>query len=877
MYPFSTQNDKDFSNLLNVYLDATFFPLLKYTDFKQEAWRTEFTDGKLEYKGVVFNEMKATITDANDFFVHLINKHALAGTTYEFNSGGDPKAIPDLSHEELINFHKKFYHPSNATFLFYGDMDIKKYLNELEEKALDKFDRLEQDTSVNLVKKLSKPLDIEAKFPADEVQVDPESQGKIAISYVIEEMSKDPYTNFCMSVMSSALIDGQNTPMYKALLEARLGKSFISGTGFDASSRESSFTLGLNGIKESNKQIIEDTIYETLKKCMENGIDQKLIDSAIHQIEIRVKQVKSNFGLMVMSSMVPYILHNGDPLTPLYINEFVDRLRNDLHNGIPVFQNLIRDKILNNPHRVTIVGSPDPKFAENIIEEEKARLLKVQESLSEEDKAKLEKEAIELLEDQEAEQDIELLPTLQVSDIDPKIEKIDYAYETSVNNIPVKFIDLPTNGISYVRVKLNAFDLPKRLRPYFPLYSRLINQLGTLNHSHGDFDNLKDLYTVSGVSCSSIITCENDSPDFHTEQLSFRIAFLDRNSDKGFEILSEFLTNIKFDEFDHINNLIQRSVKSRTDDLNSDGMSYGTSVSSASISSASNAYESLRNLRFDCELANNLLLPKVGIQTLNDLSYKLKEIHKILIDKNNMEVLIHTSDMSLKEKYTEKIGEMSFGFKKYIFDDGYLPERFAASFIQEYYTMPMQVNYVIETFKGTSYLNADHAPLVILSEVMTMNMLLREIREKGGAYGAGIKSNTNSGTISLYSYRDPNNLKTYKAFEKCIYDCANGLFEQRNIDEAKLSAFSKIDKPTPAFDKGLGLFFHGITNEMKQISRDRILGVQKSDIMRVAQSYLVEQLENHRSSKVIFGSDSVDRELLSQQKFVVKKPIDITK
>jgi presequence protease len=175
MYPFATKNEKDFYNLLAVYLDASFFPLLTYPDFLQEAWRLEINKGKLEYKGVVFNEMKGKAADPNDVLMVNMMKEVLPGTCYEFNSGGDPRAIPQLKYEDLKLFHQQFYHPCNATFFMYGDMDIAKAMREVEEQALSRFSKIDLDTNVKIAKKRTDSGQIMLKVPPDPVPTDPAS------------------------------------------------------------------------------------------------------------------------------------------------------------------------------------------------------------------------------------------------------------------------------------------------------------------------------------------------------------------------------------------------------------------------------------------------------------------------------------------------------------------------------------------------------------------------------------------------------------------------------------------------------------------------------------------------------------------------------
>ena len=777
MYPFTTKNNKDFSNLLSVYLDASFFPLLSYNDFLQEAWRVEFSGDQLELKGVVFNEMKGKASDPNDVLIYKIMHELLPGTCYENNSGGDPIFIPQLKYQDLKDFHQKFYHPSNSTFFFYGDMDIKQCMEELEINALQKFSPIEVDTKVKLAKKVNSPPQVYLKVPPDPVATDPEKPCKFAMSYLCNEVCKDPYTTFFLGILSTALFDSQDSPMYKTLLESGLGNNYVQGYGYDHSTRQGTFTIGLNGVAANQDKKIETIILNTLKSVVSEGFDSDLLESALHQVEIRNKEVKENYGLLLISSMIPFALHGEDPLVPLYINQYVQKLRSQLAVGEPVFQNLIQKYLLENSHNIRILATPDPQFISDLFSKEQKLLDTLKTSLTTESTQKINEDATSLLVVQNKEQNVDVLPTLKVEDISRTSDTINYESEISVSGIPVKYIIQPTNGITYLRIKFNAYDIPEELRGLVPLYRRLINSLGTQKHSYSEFDIIKDLYTIAGVSTSFAASSFPQTIDKHSEQFLMKVAFLDRNIDHAFDILTEFLTQIRFDEYEHITNLIQRSVKARTEDLLDSGNSYGSSLASSSLTSAANTYESLQVLKHDCGLAAQLINALSGNPILQDVCKKLSQIHSHIIRKSAMEILVHTSQPEGKDLINERLSflENSLRLDYPEFESTVLrgdDVKFEPFVYQAYFTLPIQVNYVTEAFLGTHFASEDYPALKILCEMMSMKSLLKEVREKGGAYGAGASVDSASGTICLTSFRDPNTLKTYNSFERSILDYA---------------------------------------------------------------------------------------------------------
>lgn len=287
-YPFSTLNKKDFENLLRVYLDSVLFPRLRDIDFKQEAVRLEMTEKGLVYGGVVFNEMKGHMTEPQAHFMQQLAKHVFPGTTYQYNSGGDPEAIPQLTNAELRAFHQRFYHPSNCTIFLYGDMDISQTMDIIEKEYFHRFQYQEVDSEVKSVQRLAAPVRLKLPCAPSPAPIDPAAQAMLAVSFLCDSAAKDPYTAFCLSVLSAILHDGQKSPLYLALLESGLGKEYVPGSGFDHSSKEAAFTMGVSGCKDQDTDHIAAVIETTLKSILQNGVPTDLIESAIHQIEIKL-------------------------------------------------------------------------------------------------------------------------------------------------------------------------------------------------------------------------------------------------------------------------------------------------------------------------------------------------------------------------------------------------------------------------------------------------------------------------------------------------------------------------------------------------------------------------------------------------------------
>ncbi|CAG9328104.1 PITRM1_1 [Blepharisma stoltei] len=882
MFPFSTQNTKDFSNLLNLYLDSAFFPLLKLSDFKKEIWRIDTNQEKIQFQGNLYGDMKTAANDPDNFLLHFINRFLFEGTSYQYNSGGDFLAIPTMKYEELIDYHKKFYHPSNATFFFYGDLDIQKHINELEEHALNKFTKQEIDSEIKLAPRRQHPLEMTARIPMGWKPIDPNRPSQFSMTFLCNEISKDPYLTFCMGILSSLLLEGPGTPFYKSLLESGLGRNYIAGSGYDTTTKEATFTFGVTGMNDADSRKVENAILKTLQVCMNEEFDLNMIESTLHQIEIRNKEIKPNYGLLLISSMIPYALHGEDPLPPLYINKYINRLREELAQGIPVFQNLIREQLWNNQHKLILTSHLDPKLMKNWLEEEKNNIEKL-EIVKEENKEEeeIDEGSLEKVNTQNTEiQALNSLPTLLPTDVGIEVEKIEYAKTHEINGIPLKFILQPTNGITYIRIKFDVIDLPVDLGGLFPLYTELVSKLGTSKYPYETFEKMKELYTISGLNLDPFISCDLNTIDRHTEQLLLEIGSLDHNLHNAFDILSDFLIQPNFNDYERLTSEIQKSTKKRADGLNRDGLAYAISLSASSITSAANSYEKLQTLNHDCNLASLIQNSLSTKKVIDDVIFRLKQIHSFLMQKGRISILIHSSDLSQSAEIIERFelltNALSIEYPKFNEKiEKITLERFEPFLYQIYFTLPMQVNHVVETYMGTSLLNKDYPALLVLSELMTLNILNHELREKGGAYDAGCRVNPSNGTITIFSHRDPNNLKVYNAFEKSIQAYSSGEFGDNKIDEAKLATFAKVDKPLPAYQKGLAMFINNVTNEMRQSMREQILEVKRDDLIRVNHDYLMKPLEKGLSSRIIFGVEKVEKTVLREAGWIVQRPIEI--
>ena len=332
-YPFATQNEKDFNNLLSVYLDSSFFPNLDQLDFLQEGHRLEFKENKidndLEIKGVVFNEMKGAMSSISSQLWHGMSKHLYSSSTYKHNSGGDPEAIIDLTHDYLVNFHKKHYHPSNATFFTFGDIDPKEIQEFININVLQEFTPSSEKIFVENEERITSPKTVKEYYnplPNDE------DNHHVVLSWLLGE-SHDPVELLESYLMSNILLDNSASPLRSVLENTDLGKSLSPLTGLESDHKELVFAAGLEGVSKNQQLKVEELIISCLKDVVDKGISKELIDSSLHQLEIKQKEITGSgmpYGLQIMLSCLPACIHNDDPIKVLDLDSSFKILKKNI-------------------------------------------------------------------------------------------------------------------------------------------------------------------------------------------------------------------------------------------------------------------------------------------------------------------------------------------------------------------------------------------------------------------------------------------------------------------------------------------------------------------------------------------------------------------
>lgn len=711
-----------------------------------------------------------------------------------------------------------------------------------------------------------------------------EAQSKLGLAFLCDFLpAKDPYEAFCLQILSQLLLAGPNAPFYKSVIEQGKAPQFCPGAGFDHTTRQATFTLGVQGVSEKDFKSLEEVLFQTLADVKKDGITKDLFEQALHEVEFAAKATKSHTGLMYISHMIPYALHGGDPLSLFKINEFSARIREDYAKG-GLFEGLVEEHLLKNPHYLRMLYTPDADKAAREEEADKQHLSALDAALSADEKKAIIEETKALKTHQEALQNVQVLPTVTLADIPRTIEFTDSEVKY-VGGVKTHFYEQPTNGISYVRIKANLKSLPAHLRLFLPLFSETLSRIGTRNYRYDTFNN-KMLSCSSGLSVDIDRYCSaEDHEDLldRNEQLLISTGFLDRNTDQAFECLEEIIATPNFDEPSNISDLIKMGSIDKANNIGNKGRAYAASYAASGLKAYARSFEGLRNDIFFCQYAAQVLQTSQPLPLLKDAIHKMTDIASYLFREDNIEIAIH-GDRAKFDLIQLKLELLLNSLKK---ENSRFSEKHSAlellpddefsgkqTFYKNFFKTPLQVNNCCECMIGPTNQNIDdYGALLVLQKLMTHEFLLPSIREKGGAYGAGCNV-SESGIINFYSFRDPNVTGTYENFERAISDVLDGKFTDAQITEAKLLAFQGLDAVVNPSLKGLVQFTRGYTDEHKMQMRLRALEVTKDDLIYVAQKYMMSSIENDTTSRVVFGSQQTKFEGLESEGWSIYNPID---
>jgi Zn-dependent M16 (insulinase) family peptidase len=829
-YPVASQNLQDFYNLVDVYLDSVFFPLITEDTFRQEGWHYEAdgTQMPLSYKGVVFNEMKGAYSSPAALLGKLSQLSLYPDNAYGVNSGGDPKAIPDLTYDYFRNFHRRFYHPSNARIVFYGDDPAERRL-ELLDTYLSQFDAAPIDASVRPQPRFPAPRHIESRYAATAAQPG-EKTGMVTINWMLDEPA-DAETVLALNVLEQVLVGTAAAPLRKALTESGLGEG-LTGSGLADDLLQPYFTVGLKGIDEADGPKVETLVLDTLAALARDGIDPLTVEAALNSFEFGLRENNTGSfprGMALMFRTMRNWLHGGDPFAALTYETPLAALKAKVAAGARVFEDLIQRHLVDNRHRTTVLLKADTGLAAEELAEERARLDAVSAGLDESGHAAIVEVTAKLKALQEAVDPpaaLARIPTLGLKDLDRRNKPIPTERGT-LGGARLYTHPLPTNGVLYLDLAFDLRRLPPALVPYLSLFSRALLQTGTAKE---DFVALTQRIgrSTGGVDASRVVSMRRDRTGL-AAWLFLRGKAVPDRQDELLDIFADVLLTARLDNRERIRQMALEEKAGIESSLAARGNGIAVGRLSAALSPAGWANEQaggIDYLFFLRDLIRRIDSDWAGVEAA------FVALRDTLLDRQSM-VLNVTADPLLLAGLLPRLETFV----------GRLPAAAGTAHTwpvsaprSEGLTFPGQVNYVAKgaDLYGLGYTHSG-ATSVALRHLNT-TYLWDKVRVQGGAYGGSSSFDPFSGTFAFSSYRDPNLLDTLAVYDKAAAWLAQGVSEQELV-RSIIGAIGAIDAYRLPDAKGFTALLWELTDnteENRQRRRDEILGATDADIRAFA-------------------------------------------
>ena len=866
-YPVASCNDRDFQNLMHVYLDAVFYPNIykKEEIFRQEGWNyhLEKKEGPLKYNGVVYNEMKGAFSSPDDVLEREIMNSLFPDTTYGCESGGDPVNIPDLSYEEFLDFHRQYYHPSNSFIYLYGNMDMEEKLEFIDSHYLSAFDSLAIDSQIRDQEAFAQVKDIQKNYPVSEDEGE-EDNTYLSYNMVVGEAA-DINLSLAFEVLDYALLSAPGAPLKQALLDAKIGKDIYGS--FEDGIKQTYFSIVAKGANLSQKEEFVKVIRDTLTKIMEEGIDKKAVTAGINYYEFRFREADFSsypkglmYGLDILSS---WLYDDTKPFCEVQLLEGFEFLKKALEEGY--FEDLIRKYLLDNTHGAILSLVPEKGLAAKRDKELEEKLENYRKSLSDEELTRMVENTKALEAYQEAEEAPEALtciPMLSREDIKKEITGLTNE-EHHVEDSLFLYHDVCTNGIGYADLLFEIHDFDVDTVHYLGLLKSVLGAVDTENYTYGELFNEVNART-GGIAYGIEVFDDAQDTDAFRAMFAVRGKALYPEMDFMFSMIREVLTTSKLDDTKRLYEIIAR-VRSRAQ---------------ASLASAGHSTAVLRGASYASPMAAfQDEMAGIGYYQFIEKLEKDFDSCKDEIVKNLrkvMEEVLRPENFCVsytgERESLDVVKAQAAGIKKVLFN-GQKPESVKqAPCIKknEAFKTSGQVQYVAQNGnfrkKGLEYTGA----LEILKVILSYDYLWINLRVKGGAYGcmSGFKRN---GESFLVSYRDPHLKRTLEVYQGVPDYIRAFEADEREMTKYIIGTISNKDVPrTPQMQGSISktAYFSNVTEDMLQKERNQILGAQKEDIQKLAA--LVEAVLSDDQICVVGSETAIEK---AEDVFMEVKPL----
>ncbi|HSG42484.1 MAG TPA: insulinase family protein [Anaerolineales bacterium] len=856
-YPVASQNVQDFYNLIDVYVDAVFHPLIAEQTFMQEGWHYELNDPAepLIYKGVVFNEMKGAYSSPERVLETAIFNSLFPKHVYGVDSGGNPRNIPDLSYEDFKAFHTSYYHPSNSFIFFYGNDDPDKRL-ELMEEYLKPYKKLRIKSKIPLKKPFKRARKVKYTYDAGQ-DTDIKKKHYFTVNWVLPDTS-DPVMNFSLRILGHILIGTPASPLKKALLDSGLGED-LAGAGLESELHQIIFSTGLKGTHARAAKKIEALIFETLESLVRDGIDPDMIAAALNTIDFRLRENNTGAfprGISLMLRSLTTWLHEDDPIKLLAFEAPLNAVKDKLSDNERYFEELIQTHLIDNQHRTLLRLIPDPELAARFEEEEKNRLADIRESLTESQLKEIVEGTQKLKERQETpdtEETLASIPVLKLADLEKESRTIPIDV-MDIQNTKVLHHDLFTNGILYLDLGFDLHALPKDLLPLTNVLSRALLEMGTETEDYVKLSQRigKSTGGIHGSSVTSAVIGSGES----VAKMFIRGKATVEQSSELLSILKDVLLKTNFDNKERLKQIILEEKASLEAGLVPSGHIFVNRRLRAQFNEAGWAQDQMSGIGYlfalrDLEKGINRRWPSIlkKLVTMRDaLINQNAMLCNVTVDSNNWNTFKPQLDSFLSALPSKDAKLSAFNFE--------------ATQTKEGLIIPAQVNYVGKGINLYDMGYEQDGSAMVVNGYLRMSYLWEKIRVQGGAYGGFSAFDDVSGVFTFLSYRDPNVVSTIKNYDKAgafLKSLDASHLSDNELTKAIIAAIGDLDSYQLPDAKGytsMMRYLTGRSDEMRQKIRDQVLSTNGEDF--IAFGEMLEKVPQSESVTVIGSQSALD-------------------
>lgn len=851
VYPIASMNTKDYFNLMDVYLDAVFNPLI-YNDeriLKQEGWNYNLPskDDPITINGIVYNEMKGAFSSPERELYFQIQKILFPETIYRFSSGGYPPSIPEITYEKFINYHKKYYHPSNSYIVLYGNADLDEELKFINDNYLINYSLSDFKVDIPIQKPFSKMKEVEGFYSVAE-GTNTQDQTYLSLNFVTG-LSKDPKLSLALDIIADVMVNQETAPIRKTLEESNVGKDVYAGTnGYN----QIIFNIVVQNANKVDKDEFKKIVFDNLKSASEKGLDKKIIEATLNRYEFQLKEMNnSQLGLTYAFLALKGWFYADNPFLDLEYEKTFDALKSDINNGY--LEKVIKEYFLENNHSLLFVLMPEPGLDRKRNEETKKKLNELKLSMPEQEIERMVKESEELLKYQKKEDSKEALATIPMLDLQD-IEKKAKFYKTEslkLNGIDAVRYTKFTNNVIYYTQYYDLRVLPLELLQYASLLSEILGDLSTENYSYGELDNALNKHT-GGFNSYITSFLENNNDKLLIPKLVVECKSMDYKTDKMIELTGEIINTSIYDDKERIKSLLTRFQSRLEDNIQNNSYGYTTTRIRSYFSQEGMFGEYTGGLSFYWFITE---LVKNFDKNSDLICSNLKKTASLIFSKKNLQIFVVSSmeDFSKFEKSFE-----NFSLKETEEQHGYSEWNLTPSKLNEGFLSSSKVQYVLQgyDFKKLGY--EWSGKMRVLNQILFRDYLYNKVRVIGGAYG-GISMISPNGNFIFASYRDPNLEKTFENYNGAVEYIKNFNVDDNEMKRFIIGTIARIDNPLTPKQEGDRAFRYLIektTEEELQRERDEILTTKQEDIRGFAK--LIEDMLLQKNYCVYGNEDKIN-------------------